>query len=310
MAACAKHFPGHGDTAPTRTSALPGRRATLRRCCARASWCRSRPRSRPGAPAVMTAHVLVPALDPTGPATLSARRSWRPAARTSSASPARCVTDALDMAGRRRRGARHPDGGGARSGAPAPTCSASARGSRRPWSTPPTAPSSPRCAPVPSPRSASRRPPPARRRSAAGPARRPRRTSRPSGSPPRRWGLSAPTASSGLGLAAARRALRVEGPPPAGVRGALVVELRPTLNIAAGPADHCLGDALRERDVSVTVLALGEADASRPGARPSRRRGRPRRGAPRLAAPGPGRAPERPGRRRGGRAGLAGPGGA
>ena len=45
-AACAKHFPGHGDTATTRISALPTSTWTAERCGS-ASWCRSSRRSRP-----------------------------------------------------------------------------------------------------------------------------------------------------------------------------------------------------------------------------------------------------------------------
>ena len=47
VAACAKHFPGHGDTAEDSHLALPVRRRRHRRRWPRASWCRSRPRSRP-----------------------------------------------------------------------------------------------------------------------------------------------------------------------------------------------------------------------------------------------------------------------
>ena len=65
-----------------------------------------------------------------------------------------------------------------------------------------------------------------------------------------------------LGLAAARRALRVEGDvvvdsPP------LVVELEPEPSIAAGPAGHGLGEALRRQLPDTDVIVVGE-DAQLP----------------------------------------------
>ena len=72
VAACTKHFPGHGDTAVDSHHALP-------RIDADASVLGSRELSpfraaiAAGTRAVMTAHILVPALDPDRPATLSGR---------------------------------------------------------------------------------------------------------------------------------------------------------------------------------------------------------------------------------------------
>jgi beta-N-acetylhexosaminidase len=72
VAACTKHFPGHGDTAVDSHHALPridvgtpvlgDRELTPFRAAITA-----------GTRAVMSAHILVPALDPTRPATLSPR---------------------------------------------------------------------------------------------------------------------------------------------------------------------------------------------------------------------------------------------
>ncbi|MEV1062532.1 glycoside hydrolase family 3 protein [Streptomyces sp. NPDC050263] len=72
VAACTKHFPGHGDTAVDSHHALPridadpavlaDRELTPFRAAIAA-----------GSRAVMTAHILVPALDPARPATLSPR---------------------------------------------------------------------------------------------------------------------------------------------------------------------------------------------------------------------------------------------
>ena len=58
VAACAKHFPGHGDTAVDSHLGLrDGRRGP---CRAGRGWSRSGPRSRPGCATVMTGHLLVP----------------------------------------------------------------------------------------------------------------------------------------------------------------------------------------------------------------------------------------------------------
>jgi beta-N-acetylhexosaminidase len=65
-----------------------------------------------------------------------------------------------------------------------------------------------------------------------------------------------------LGLAAARRALRVEGDVVVGVPP-VVVELRPEPSIAAGAAGHGLGDAVRRRLPGTDVIVLTE-DAELP----------------------------------------------
>jgi beta-N-acetylhexosaminidase len=65
-----KHFPGHGDTSADSHKELPvaraGRKTLLRR-----ELLPFRRAARAGIPALMTAHVLYPALDPAEPATLS-----------------------------------------------------------------------------------------------------------------------------------------------------------------------------------------------------------------------------------------------
>lgn len=72
VAACTKHFPGHGDTAVDSHHALP-------RIDADADTLRERELApfraaiAAGSRAVMSAHILVPALDPAVPATLSRR---------------------------------------------------------------------------------------------------------------------------------------------------------------------------------------------------------------------------------------------
>ena len=71
VAACGKHFPGHGDTATDSHFELADRRARTRSTCAPSSSRRSRRPSRRGVAFIMTAHVLVVAIDEERPATLS-----------------------------------------------------------------------------------------------------------------------------------------------------------------------------------------------------------------------------------------------
>jgi beta-N-acetylhexosaminidase len=61
-----------------------------------------------------------------------------------------------------------------------------------------------------------------------------------------------------VGMTAARRALEADG-PAAITRPALVVELRPPASIAAGEAKHGLGEAIRDRAPSTEVVTLREA---------------------------------------------------
>ena len=96
VAACAKHFPGHGDTAEDSHLALPVLDVDMPTLAAR-ELVPFVAAIEAGTAAVMTSHVLVPALDPALPATLSApilgllrdRLGFRGV----------IVSDALDMAG-------------------------------------------------------------------------------------------------------------------------------------------------------------------------------------------------------------------
>ncbi|MGW3662601.1 glycoside hydrolase family 3 protein [Streptomyces sp. NPDC005141] len=72
VAACTKHFPGHGDTAVDSHHALPRIDADLSVLQAR-ELVPFRAAIAAGSRAVMSAHILVPALDPDRPATLSRR---------------------------------------------------------------------------------------------------------------------------------------------------------------------------------------------------------------------------------------------
>lgn len=72
VAACTKHFPGHGDTSVDSHHALPRIDADLATLNAR-ELAPFRAAIAAGSQAVMSAHILVPALDPERPATLSGR---------------------------------------------------------------------------------------------------------------------------------------------------------------------------------------------------------------------------------------------
>ncbi len=97
LAACLKHFPGHGDTRTDSHLALPVSdkpRAAL-------ETCEFAPfRDHPEAAAVMTAHVVYRALDPDRPATFS-RAIAHDLLRDSLGFPGVCVTDSLEMKGAR-----------------------------------------------------------------------------------------------------------------------------------------------------------------------------------------------------------------
>ncbi|NYJ00173.1 beta-N-acetylhexosaminidase [Nocardioides thalensis] len=96
VAACVKHFPGHGDTAQDSHLALPvveaersvldGRELLPFLAAVEA-----------GAAAVMTSHIVVPAIDPTLPATFS--RPVLSVLRDDLGFSGAIVSDALDMAG-------------------------------------------------------------------------------------------------------------------------------------------------------------------------------------------------------------------
>ncbi|MFS0695335.1 glycoside hydrolase family 3 protein [Streptomyces nitrosporeus] len=70
VAACTKHFPGHGDTAVDSHLALPAIDVDLDTLHAR-ELVPFRAAIAAGSKSVMSAHILLPALDPTRPATLS-----------------------------------------------------------------------------------------------------------------------------------------------------------------------------------------------------------------------------------------------
>lgn len=97
VSACAKHFPGHGDAAQDSHHALPTIDASAETLAARelppfAAAIAA------GTATIMTSHIMVPALDPESPATLS-RAILVDLLRTHMGFDGVVVTDALDMAG-------------------------------------------------------------------------------------------------------------------------------------------------------------------------------------------------------------------
>ncbi len=95
-AACVKHFPGHGDTAVDSHLALPVLEGDLERLRAR-ELVPFRAAVDAGVAAVMTSHLVVRALDPVRPATLSP--VVLSLLREELGFAGAVVTDALDMAG-------------------------------------------------------------------------------------------------------------------------------------------------------------------------------------------------------------------
>jgi beta-N-acetylhexosaminidase len=95
VASCLKHFPGHGDTTLDSHLDLP-------RCDASLEVLETRElvpfRENLDAPAMMTAHVVFPAIDPDAPATFS-RPVVQGLLRERMAFPGITVTDALEMKG-------------------------------------------------------------------------------------------------------------------------------------------------------------------------------------------------------------------
>jgi beta-N-acetylhexosaminidase len=97
VAACAKHFPGHGDTSVDSHHAVPlidRDRAALEAC----ELIPFRAAIESGVRAVMTGHLLVPAFDEDLPATLS-RRIMTDLLRTELGFTGLIVTDAIEMQG-------------------------------------------------------------------------------------------------------------------------------------------------------------------------------------------------------------------
>jgi beta-N-acetylhexosaminidase len=96
VAACAKHFPGHGDTHEDSHLALPRVEASYDVLASR-ELVPFAAAVKAGVAAIMTSHIVVPAIDPGGPATLSA--PVLRVLRDELGYDGLIVSDALDMAG-------------------------------------------------------------------------------------------------------------------------------------------------------------------------------------------------------------------
>ncbi|MGW3290728.1 glycoside hydrolase family 3 protein, partial [Streptomyces sp. NPDC001002] len=95
VAACTKHFPGHGDTAVDSHHAMP-RVDVSAEVLADRDLSPFRAAIAAGSRAIMSAHILVPALDPDLPATLS-RRILTELLRTELGYTGLIVTDGIEM---------------------------------------------------------------------------------------------------------------------------------------------------------------------------------------------------------------------
>lgn len=222
VAACAKHFPGHGDTELDSHHELPTVGGDLE-----AALLPFRAAIDAGVRAIMSAHILVPELDDV-PATVS-RRIMHGLLREELGFTGLVITDALDM-----KGVTATVGIDAAVQALAAGADALCLG-------------------------AGLGPEPVERvhraivEAVSGGRLSEERLAEAAG---RVADVSAAAVSgarhvpgTGVGLEAARRALRVEGTVEL-ARPPLVVELRPEPSIAAGPARHSLGDVLGAETVS------------------------------------------------------------
>jgi beta-N-acetylhexosaminidase len=231
VAACAKHFPGHGDTELDSHHELPTVGGDLG-----AALLPFRAAIDAGTRAIMTAHIRVPELDHV-PATVS-RRILHGLLREELGFTGLVITDALDM-----KGVTATVGIDAAVRALAAGADALCLG-------------------------AGLGPEPVERvhRSIVEAVSTGRLPEERLAEAAARVGDMAATAGpgarhvpgTGVGLEAARRALRVEGAVEL-TRLPLVVELRPEPSIAAGPARHSLGDVLGAETLSLDeALAHGE----------------------------------------------------
>jgi beta-N-acetylhexosaminidase len=248
VAACVKHFPGHGDTSVDSHLALPtagGGRDGLE-----GALLPFRAAVEAGVQAVMTAHILVPALDEV-PATIS-RRVLTGLLRQELGFDGLVVTDALEM--RAIAGTVGMAEGAVRSVAAG--ADALCVGGEQADEAVVDMLAGALAGAVRSGRLAEERLAEAAGRVAlvgkwAGAAPPP---------PPVEPAPAPPARASGIGLAAARRAVRADGAVRVGP-GAVVVELQAGTSMAVGAVPWGVGDVLAGRDPAVEVVRVGEGEA-------------------------------------------------
>jgi beta-N-acetylhexosaminidase len=238
VAACAKHFPGHGDTAEDSHLDLPVVRQPIEVLRER-ELAPFRAVIDAGVDAVMTSHVVLPALDDR-PATMS-RRVLVELLRGELDFAGAIVTDALDMKGASGRQSI----GDAAVAALAAGADLLCLGARQDEAVLDHVRSTVAGAVADGLLDEVRLAEAAERATGLGiaPRRGPSQVDRE------------------VGRAAARRALRVAGAPATLDRGAVVVELRPDPGIAAGEVPWGLGPALQALDPDVTIAAVRAGDS-------------------------------------------------
>jgi beta-N-acetylhexosaminidase len=256
VAACAKHFPGHGAVAVDSHVALPTVTAPLAVLYDRelASF---RAAIAAGVAAIMPGHLLVPALDRERPASVS-RRVLTGLLRAELGFAGLIVTDALDMGGI-----------GGPAGIPDAVVRALAAGADLCCLGPDNDDALVAACVDAVAAAVDAGELPADRVHDA--------TERVAGL--RAWLPTPPGAAAGdlaaLGAAAARRALRVDGAVPAAMTGAVVVELQRPDTIAAGPVPAGVAAALCRHDPGATLACVPEGDDRALAAALLAARGRP-----------------------------------
>ena len=224
VAACAKHFPGHGDTELDSHHELPTVGGDLG-----AALLPFRAAIDAGVRAIMTAHIRVPELD-DAPATVS-RRILHDLLREELGFSGLVITDALDMKGVTATVGMEGAVRALAAGADA-LCLGAGLGPEPVERVHRTIVDAVSTGRLPEERLAEAAGRVADMSATAGPGAR-------------------HVPGTGVGLEAARRALRAEGAVEL-ARPPLVVELRPEPSIAAGPARHGLGDVLGAETVRLT----------------------------------------------------------
>jgi len=251
VSATAKHFPGHGAVAVDSHLSLPTVTAPLAVLHDR-ELAPFRAAISAGVAAVMPGHLLVPALDPAAPATVS-RRIVTDLLRDELGFGGVVVTDALDMSG--IGGPRAIPGNVVRALAAGADLCCLGPGNDEALVE--------ECidvvvAAVAAGELAAERVAEAAARTRA--LARPRQPGADGAAPSPDLPHAPPHVLARAGEAAAARAVRLDGPVPPRIVGAHVVELDRPANIAAGPVPWGVATALAELDPTTTATRIAEGD--------------------------------------------------